>query len=109
MKHLLSIESADLDQLADLVAARVTREVAELLQAQPESAEMFTVSEVAVRFGISERTIRRAITSGALHVERIGRSVRISREDLDRWKSQRRRTAVKNDGSYNNAMKRGNK
>ena len=104
MKRLLSIEEADLDRLADLVAARVKREVAEILRSEPESGELFTVAEVAVRFSVSERTIRRAITSGDLSAERIGRGVRISRQHLDAWKSRRPKAGRTMAGTYQNPM-----
>jgi len=48
---------------------------------------LHTVSE---RLGISIRTVRRLIASGALSYHRIGRLIRISQKDLDQYlRSQR--------------------
>ena len=46
---------------------------------------LFTVTEVAAEFKQSTRQIRRLIASGDLRVHRLGRSVRISRADLDAY------------------------
>lgn len=46
--------------------------------------------EVAARLGISERTVRRMVTSGALPASRIGGSIRISSEDLAQYVESRR-------------------
>jgi excisionase family DNA binding protein len=46
---------------------------------------LLTVDTVAERLGTSSKTVRRWITSGALHIHRLGtaaRVIRISEEDL---------------------------
>lgn len=43
---------------------------------------MLTIGEVADLLRISERTVRRMIKDGAITCHRIGRIVRISRDDL---------------------------
>jgi excisionase family DNA binding protein len=49
--------------------------------AQPEPLA-YTIRELAHAVRCSERTIRRAISSGQLNVVRIGRCVRVPRESL---------------------------
>ncbi len=41
-----------------------------------------TVRQVAERCGVSERTVRRWIKTGELRAHQLGRSVRVSEEDL---------------------------
>jgi excisionase family DNA binding protein len=48
---------------------------------QPEPLA-YTIAELARAVRCSERTIRRAISSGQLNVVRIGRCVRVTRESL---------------------------
>jgi excisionase family DNA binding protein len=48
----------------------------------PAQDKLLTVPDVARLLQLSERTIRRLIAAGALDVVRIGRSVRIRRNDL---------------------------
>jgi len=43
---------------------------------------MLTVSEVAERLNVSERTVRRLIAEGKIRVYQIRRSIRISEADL---------------------------
>lgn len=73
-------DDLDLDALADLVAPLVA---ARLAAGAP--AELLTPAEAARRAGVHAETIRRAIRSGALSASRVGRSLRVSPEDLDAW------------------------
>jgi excisionase family DNA binding protein len=51
--------------------------------ASPELGERFlSVAEVAVKLGVSQKTIRRKISSGELHAQRVGRLLRIRARDL---------------------------
>lgn len=52
---------------------------------------LLSVEEVAKRLGISMRTVRRLIGDGAIPTHRIGRSVRVSEDDLDRYIAASRR------------------
>ena len=45
-------------------------------------AQLLTVGDVAERLQLSEKTIRRKITDGLIHVHRVGRKLRISEDDL---------------------------
>lgn len=47
--------------------------------------EFLTVAEVAGRLRLNEQTVRNHIDAGKLPAFRIGRRVRISRSDLDRF------------------------
>jgi excisionase family DNA binding protein len=47
--------------------------------------QLLSVDDVAEKTGLSGRTIRRLIASGELPVHRIGRSIRISEDDLARF------------------------
>lgn len=47
--------------------------------------DWLTVSEVAGRLRVSEMTIRRHISAGRLSALRVGRSIRISQEAVDRF------------------------
>ncbi len=53
---------------------------------------MLTIDAVADELDLSPRTVRRLIDDGALPVHRIGRSIRISRDDLDRFIASCRRS-----------------
>ena len=46
-------------------------------------APLLTVPATAEKLGVSVRTVRRMIDVGDLHVHRLGRSIRISQEDLE--------------------------
>lgn len=48
----------------------------------PPEAMAYTVHEAAQMVRVSDRTIRRAISSGKLQAVRIGRAVRVPRESL---------------------------
>jgi excisionase family DNA binding protein len=54
--------------------------------AGPLSAHM-TTKQVADLTGVSDRTIRRAITEGDLAAERIGNAYLISRDDVDQYRA----------------------
>jgi excisionase family DNA binding protein len=43
---------------------------------------LISVKETATHLGVSEKTVRRWIENGDLHIHRIGRLVRISEADL---------------------------
>lgn len=43
---------------------------------------LFTVTEVAERMKVSDRTVRRKIIAGEMHFHRLGRQIRVSEEDL---------------------------
>ena len=45
-------------------------------------APLLTIPATAEKLGLSIRTVRRMIDAGDLHVHRIGRSIRISEEDI---------------------------
>ncbi len=47
--------------------------------------KMLTVEQVANDLQLSVRTVRRLIEDGSIPVHRIGRSLRISEDDLDRY------------------------
>jgi excisionase family DNA binding protein len=46
---------------------------------------MLTVEQVAEELSVSIRTVRRLIKDGSVPVHRIGRSVRVSEDDLKRY------------------------
>lgn len=48
----------------------------------PEDQHWFTISEVATEFHVSAMTVYRLVHSGRLKAKRIGRSFRISRNEL---------------------------
>lgn len=45
---------------------------------------LYTVQEVANKLNLSEQTIRKLIKKGEINVVRIGRNIRISRQELDK-------------------------
>jgi excisionase family DNA binding protein len=51
---------------------------------------LLSTAETAALLNVSPRSVRREIKSGALRVHRIGRSVRVSEEDLDRYLERKR-------------------
>ena len=50
--------------------------------ADPESARLMTVAEVAYQLQVSIRTVRRLITAQELTVVRVGKAVRVRPADL---------------------------
>jgi excisionase family DNA binding protein len=58
---------------------------------QPASrSSLLRVEAVATRLAVSTRHVRRLIAAGDLPVHRIGRSVRVAEEDLERLLRQSR-------------------
>ncbi len=45
-------------------------------------APLLTIPATAEKLGVSVRSVRRMIDAGELHVHRLGRSIRISEEDI---------------------------
>jgi excisionase family DNA binding protein len=56
-----------------------------LSAAQQSPGTLMTVTDVAATLKVSTRTLYRWIKSGDLPVRRLGRSIRIDREELDRF------------------------
>jgi excisionase family DNA binding protein len=54
------------------------------------ASSMHTVTSVAERLGVSEKTVRRLIARGELPVHRIGHSLRVSEDDLQAFLKQHR-------------------
>ncbi|MHB8295755.1 MAG: helix-turn-helix domain-containing protein [Acidimicrobiales bacterium] len=55
------------------------------MQLQHDKARFVTVSEVARMFRVSNMTVYRLVSSGAIPAVRVGRSYRIRAEDVDRY------------------------
>jgi excisionase family DNA binding protein len=53
--------------------------------------QFYTLDAVAKALGVSEKTVRRRIAAGDLHVHRIGGQLRISVEDYRAFVALRRR------------------
>lgn len=53
--------------------------------------QMLTVAEVAQELRVCERTVRRRINDGELRHHKFGRAIRVSRQDLDDFKRDRRK------------------
>jgi excisionase family DNA binding protein len=53
--------------------------------------QLFSVEEIAERFGVSTKTVRRWIASGELRAHRLGRQIRIAEEDAIAFMATRRR------------------
>lgn len=60
----------------------------------PFPVELLTAREVASRLNVSEVTVRRLIRLRYLGVVRIGRSVRITPDELKRYMSENTRPAL---------------
>lgn len=54
-------------------------------------AVFYSVDDVADGLSVSSKTVRRKINDGELRAHRIGRQVRISKEDLDAFLARQRR------------------
>ena len=52
---------------------------------EPELVEGFKVEQVAASLNVHPRTLYRAIRRGELECLRIGRAVRVTRDQLDRY------------------------
>lgn len=57
----------------------------------PATPTLLDAAAVAARLGLSPRTVRRLIAARELPVHRIGRSVRVSEDDLTRFLAAQRR------------------
>lgn len=64
-------------------------QVAAVPELAAESTQWMSTSEVAGRLGITDRAVRAAIERKALKATVIGRSYRISREDMEHYKAAR--------------------
>ena len=53
-----------------------------------------SLQEVAERFGVNERTVRRWITGGVLNAYKLGHQWRISQKDIDAFLARCRRCPV---------------
>jgi excisionase family DNA binding protein len=80
---LAELDDQALDELAALLAPRL----AQLATPVEDRAadELLTAAEAAGRAKAHVETIRRAVRSGDLPAQRIGRALRIAAGDLDRW------------------------
>ena len=58
--------------------------------AAPAAAPLLTVQTVAERLNVCDRTVRRLIAAGALRALPVGRSLRVSEEDLQAFVGSRR-------------------
>ena len=52
---------------------------------KPKHLQLLTVEEVARRLSVATRTVRRLIDRGELPAHRMGRMVRVSEDDLERF------------------------
>lgn len=52
---------------------------------------MFAVTEIAEQLGVCSKTVRRWMARGDLHAHVLGRSVRVSQDDLDAFLAKQRR------------------
>jgi excisionase family DNA binding protein len=57
---------------------------------QHNHSQLLNVPAVARRLDVSQKTIRRLVARGELRAHRIGRLLRISEEELDRFLESRR-------------------
>lgn len=63
-----------------------------IVMAKPASSpRLLAVPEVADLLQVCTKTIHRWIQRGDLHVHRIGRTIRISRDDIDAFLAKHRR------------------
>lgn len=62
--------------------------------AAPKPAWFYSVAQVAERAGLAQRTIRRMIDAGQLPIHRLGRSIRVSEDDLTAFLCVRRTRQV---------------
>lgn len=88
----------DADARRELIAA-LTPELIEAFRAYLEAApryggtdELLTCAEAAKIANASVETVRRAVRSGNLRADYVGRSPRISRDDLRAWMSREKRS-----------------
>ena len=64
--------------------------------------------QIARAFGLSERTVRRWISSGQVRSMRIGGARLIAKVDLDRWIAKRHACLVEDDAPDENEDETGN-
>lgn len=57
---------------------------------KPKSEPLFTLQDLAVRWQVSLKSVRRIVVRGELKVHRIGHQVRISMEDLNAYEKLHR-------------------
>lgn len=62
------------------------------MSAYPSPAVMASIATVAARYAVAPITVRRAIARGDLRANRIGRAIRISIAEADRWATGTRPT-----------------
>ena len=55
------------------------------MEANVTSRRLLTIRETAERLAVSQRTVQRLLKNGALPAFRVGGSVRISEDELERW------------------------
>lgn len=55
------------------------------------AARFWSVGELAARWNVSSKTVRRWIDDKKLHSHRFGRQIRVSDEDADSFVASRRR------------------
>ncbi len=88
-----------LDLLAEAVLLRLDKVLGERVESlgahaanSPDEPRWLRVSDVALRVGACERTVYRALRSGALAGERLGAHWRIRPESVDAWLANQRPT-----------------
>jgi excisionase family DNA binding protein len=60
-----------------------------VVQRAPKDVEWLTLDEAALEVRLSTKTLQKYINSGELVVARVGRRIRISREELRRFMEKR--------------------
>jgi len=68
-----------------------TQEGPKAMGADRQDARWYTVREVAVRYQVAERTVRRWIAEDRLSAHKFGRAVRFSEQDLIAFEKEARR------------------
>lgn len=72
------------DALRDLIADLVREELQRQSQAETRAVAYVSVEEAATITSLSTRTIRDRIRDGRLPIQRLGRAIRIRRDDVTR-------------------------
>ena len=57
----------------------------------PRIPPLLAIPAVAAQLGVCSKTVRRWIARGELHIHALGRSVRVSQDDLDAFLAKHRR------------------
>jgi excisionase family DNA binding protein len=65
-------------------------ETVEIRMAETPSEDYFTIKEVAAKVGLNYYTVHSHIKQGFLTVEKIGRSNRVSKENLETYLKSRK-------------------